>query len=104
MMRHEVILRISPDISREVIERTLREVIDLFQSIPGVERVRYGVSKAPNYRHAMLAVDLASELDLHRFGRHPQHTRALRLIGQLAESSAIGSYLVGSERHQGHQG
>ncbi len=104
MIRHEVILRISPDTSREVIERTLREVIDLFRGIPGVERVRYGVSQAPNYRHAMLVIDLANELALHRFGRHPQHARAVRLIGRLAESSAVGSYLVNSERRQGYQG
>jgi len=104
MIRHEVILRISPDTSREVIERTLREVIDLFRDIPGVERVRYGVSKAPNYRHAMLVIDLTNELALHRFSRHPQHARAVRLIGRLAESSAVGSYLVSSERRQGYQG
>jgi hypothetical protein len=104
MIRHEVVLRISPDTTLDVIERTLREVIDLFQGIPGVERVRYGVSKAPNYRHAMLVVDLASELALHRFGRHALHARAVRLIGWLAESSAVGSYVVSSERRHGHQG
>ncbi len=101
MIRHEVILRINPEVSGEAIERPLREVIGLFQEIPGVERVRYGVSKAPSYRHAMLVVDLVSELALHRFGRHPQHARAVRLIGRLAESSAVGSYIVSSERRQG---
>jgi hypothetical protein len=101
MIRHEVILRINPEVNREVIERTLREVIGLFQEIPGVERVRYGVSNAPSYRHAMLVVDLASELALHRFSRHPQHARAVRLIGRLAESSAVGSYVVSSERRHG---
>jgi len=101
MIRHEVVLRIRPEVAREVIERTLREVIDLFQGIPGVERVRYGVSNAASYRHAMLAVDLTNELALHRFGRHPQHARADRLLARLAESSAVGSYLVGSERRQG---
>ena len=100
MIRHEVILRIRPEISHETIERTLHEVIELFQGIPGVERVRYGVSQNPNYRHAMLVVDLANELMLHRFGRHAQYQRAARLIARLAESSTVGSYLVGSEHRQ----
>jgi hypothetical protein len=101
MIRHEVILRIRPEVSREVIERTLREVIDLLQGIPGVERVRYGVSNSASYRHALLAVDLSNELALPRVGRHASHARAVRLISRLAESSAVGSYLVGSERRQG---
>jgi hypothetical protein len=100
MIRHEVILRIRPEVNREIIERTLREVVELFQGIPGVERVRYGVSNAASYRHALLAIDLTNELALHRFGRHPQHARAVRLIGRLAESSAVGSYLVTSDRKQ----
>jgi hypothetical protein len=100
MIRHEVILRIRPELSRESIERTLHEVIEQYQGIPGVERVRYGVSKNPNYRHAMLVVDLANELALHRFGRHAQYQRAARLIARLAESSTVGSYLVGSEHRQ----
>ena len=45
-------------------------------------------------------VDLANELALHRFGRHAQYQRASRLIARLAESSAVGSYLVGSEHRQ----
>jgi hypothetical protein len=101
MIRHEVILRIRPEVNREIIERTLREVVELFEEVPGVERVRYGVSNAASYRHAMLAIDLANELALHRFTRHPQHARAVRLIGRLAESSAVGSYLVTSDRRQG---
>ncbi|HEX6541706.1 MAG TPA: Dabb family protein [Ktedonobacterales bacterium] len=99
MIRHEVILRIKPEISREVIDRTLGEVRGLLTGITGVERVRYGVNNAPAYRHAMLVVELSDEAALHRFARHPQHTRAVQRVSRLAESSAVGSYLVGSEHH-----
>lgn len=99
MIRHEVILRIKPEISREVVDRTLGEVRELLLSIAGVERVLYGVNNAPAYRHAMLVVEVTDEMALHRFARHPQHTRAVQRVSRMAESSAVGSYLVGSE-HQ----
>jgi hypothetical protein len=99
MIRHEVILRVKTGVSREVIDRNLREVRDLLVAIPEVERVRYGVNNAPAYRHALLVVDLPSEEALQRFGRHPQHARAVRLVNNLAESTAVGSYLVTSESH-----
>jgi hypothetical protein len=98
MIRHEIILRIPPDIKRETIESTLQEVRHLLENIPGVERVRYGINNAAAYRHALLAVDLTDELALHRFSLHPRHARAARLIAPLAESSAVGSYLISSER------
>lgn len=99
MIRHEVILRIKPGVTREVIERTLRDVHDLLIEIPGVERVRYGANKAPAYRHALVVADLVDEDALHRLGRHPQHARAVRLLSRMAESTAVGSYVAGSERH-----
>lgn len=101
MIRHEIILRIKPHVNREIIDRTLQEVREHLREIPGVERVRSGVNNTPAYRHAMLVIDLTDELALHRFGRHPQHARALRLIGRLAESSAVGSYHLGAEERQG---
>jgi hypothetical protein len=99
MIRHEVILRIKPEITREVIDRTLGEVRELLMSISGVERVLYGVNNAPAYRHAMLVVEVLDETALQRFTRHPQHRRAVLQVSRMAESSAVGSYLVGSE-HQ----
>ena len=99
MMRHEVILRIKPGVTREVIERSLRDVHNLLVEISGVERVRYGVNKAPAYRHALVVVDIVDEEALHRLNRHPQHARAVRLLNRIAESTAVGSYVVGSERH-----
>lgn len=99
MIRHEVILRIKPEITREVIDRTLGEVRELLMSISGVERVLYGVNNAPAYRHAMLVVEVTDEMALHRFARHPQHARAVQRVNSMAESSAVGSYLVGSEHH-----
>lgn len=98
MIRHEVILRVKPGISRESIDETMRQVSTLLQGVPNVTQVRYGVNNAPSYRHAMVVVDLPDEEALQRFGRHPQHARAVRLVGRLAESTAVGSYLVGSER------
>lgn len=98
MIRHEVIIRVKPDVNREVIDRTLRETYDLLCELPGVERVRYGVNNTPAYRHAMLVIDLTDEQALHRFGRHPQHARAVRLITRLAESQSVDSFLVRSER------
>jgi predicted DNA-binding protein len=100
MIRHEVILRVKQGVRREAIARTLQDVYDLLIAIPDVERVRYGVNKTPAYRHAMLVVDLPDEETLARFGRHPQHSRAVHLLTRLAESTAVGSYLVGSE-HRG---
>lgn len=97
MIRHEVILRIKPGVSREIIDRSLRDVHDLLKDIPGVERVRYGANNAPSYRHALLVVDLADEEALHRMVRHPQHARAVRVCSRLAESTAVGSYAVGFE-------
>jgi hypothetical protein len=98
MIRHEIILRIPPEIDREIIESTMQEVRHLFDGIAGVERVRFGINNAPAYRHAMIAVDLTDEPALHRFSLHPRHARAARLIARLAESSAVGSYLITSER------
>jgi hypothetical protein len=97
MIRHEVILRIKPDISQEFIARTLRDICVLLEQIPGVERVRRGINKAPAYRHALIVVDLTDEDALHRMMRYPQHARAVRLANRLAESTAVGSYAVGSE-------
>ncbi|HUY75955.1 MAG TPA: Dabb family protein [Ktedonobacterales bacterium] len=98
MIRHEVIIRFKPDLSREIIDRTLAEARSLLFEIPGVERIRSGVNNAPAYRHAMLVVELTDEGALHRFGRHPQHARAVRLINRLAESSCVGSFLIRSEQ------
>lgn len=101
MIRHEVILRIKLGVSREIIDETLRETYRLLIGIPGVERVRYGANNAPSYRHALIVVDLTDENALQRFGRHPQHARAVRLVSRLAESTAVGSYLIGSEKRRG---
>lgn len=98
MLRHEVILRIKPGFTRETIERTLRDAHDRIIEIPGVERVRYGVNKAPAYRHALVVIDLASEEALHRLVRHPLHARAVRLLNHMAESTAVGSYFADSKR------
>ena len=98
MMRHEVILRIKPGVTREVIERTLRDVHDLLVEIPGVERVRYGANNAPAYRHALVVVDLTDEEALHRLSHYPQHARAVRMLARMAESTAVGSYVAGTER------
>lgn len=97
MIRHEIILRIRPEISREIVERILREVSGLLRDMAGVERVRYGVNNTSAYRCAMLVVDLGNESALERMGRHPQHQRIIRRLRRLAESSAIESYVVGSE-------
>ncbi len=101
MIRHDIILRIKPGVSREVIDRTLRDVFDLLTAIPGVEKVRYGVNNAPAYRHVLIAIELPDEEALHRFGKHPLHARAVRYLSRLAESTAVGSYLVGSEPRRG---
>ncbi len=98
MIRHEVILRIRPEITRDRIDRTLREIRILIRQIEGVEGVRTGANKASTYRHAMIVVDLADETALVRFQRHPLHARAVRVIARMAESTAVGSYLVGSEQ------
>lgn len=98
MIRHDIIVRIKPGVSGEQIESALRDVRELIGNIPGVERVRYGTNTAAAYRHAMIAIDLTDETALHRFSRHPQSARALRLVNRLAESTAVGSYAVGSER------
>ena len=92
-------MRIKPGVTPEVIERTLRDVHDLLVEIPGVERVRYGMNKAPAYRHALVVVDLVDEEALHRLSRNPLHARAVRLLSRMAESTAVGSYVAGSERH-----
>ncbi len=97
VIRHEVILRIKPEIPRERIVRMLRDACALIDEIPGVESVRSGVNRAAAYRHAMIVVDLEDEIALQRFQRHPLHVRAVRLISRMTESSAVGSYLVGSE-------
>jgi hypothetical protein len=97
MIRHEVIIRVKPDVNRDAIESVLREAYELLADLPGVERVRYGVNNAAAYRHAMLVVELTDEQALHRFGRHPQHARAVRIINRLAESSSVGSFSVRSE-------
>lgn len=98
MMRHEVILRFKPDVRRETIDQMLREVNDLLRDIPGVKRIRYGTNNAPAYRHALIVVDLTDEEALNAMGRHPQHTRAIRLVNRLAESTAVGSYLTSERR------
>lgn len=98
MMRHEVILRFKPDVRRETIEKMLGEVNHLLKDIPGVRRIRYGTNNAPAYRHALIVIDLADEEALNAMGRHPQHTRAVRLLNRLAESTAVGSYLTSERR------
>jgi hypothetical protein len=98
VIRHEVIVRVRPEVARESIDRTLREVSQLLREIQGVASVRSGANDASAYRHALIVVDLADEVALHRFQRHPLHTRAVRLVGRMAESTAVGSYVVSSER------
>jgi Stress responsive A/B Barrel Domain len=94
MIRHEVILRIKPDVRREIIDEMLAEVYQLLKDIPGVEHIRYGANNAQAYRHALIVVDLTDEDALSSMGQHPQHMRAVRLVNRLAESTAIGSYLA----------
>ncbi len=100
VIRHEIILRIKPEIPRERIDQALREAREYMSEIPGVERVRSGVNNTAAYRHAMVAVDLDDESALHRFQRHPLHVRAIRILSRMAESTAVGSYLVGSRFHR----
>lgn len=97
MIRYEVIVRIKPGVERERIDETLAQVRQLIREITGVERVRTGANNAPEYRHAMVVVDLQHETALRRMQRHPLHTRAVRLMSRLAESTAVGSYLVASD-------
>ena len=99
MIRHEVIIRFKPAVRRDTIDRMLHEVYDLLVSIPSVDRVRFGVNNAPAYRHALIVVDVPDEDALNRFARHPMHARAVQMVHRLADSTATGSYLVGSERH-----
>ncbi len=97
MIRHDIIMRVKPGVSREQIESALRDVRGLVAEIPGVERVRYGVNNAPAYRHALVAIELTDENALHRFTRNQQTARALRIVNRLAESTAVGSYAVEPE-------
>ena len=98
MIRHEVILRIKPDVRREIIDEMLAEVYHLLKDIPGVEQIRYGANNAPAYRHALIVVDLTDEDALNAMGQHPQHLRAVRLVNRLAESTAVGSYQPSERR------
>jgi hypothetical protein len=100
VFRHEVILRIKSGVPREMIEQTLRQVAELIGQIPGVERVRTGTNNVASYRHAMIVVDLRDELALRCFQRHPLHVRAVHRFARLAEATAVGSYLVGSEHRR----
>ena len=97
MIRHEVIIRIKPDVSRDQIDRILRDIRALICQIDGIESVRMGVNNTTAYRHAMIVVAIESEIALQRFLRHPLHARAVRLAARMAESTAVASYLVGSE-------
>ena len=98
MICHEVIVRVKPGVPRERIDRALRQVRELIAEIPGVARVRTGANNTADYRHAMVVIELRDELALIRMQRHPLHTRAVRAMGQLAESTAAGSYLVTSDK------
>lgn len=100
MIRHEVILRIKPGVPREMIDGALRDICTLIKQIQGVESVRSGANNSSAYRHAMLVVDLKDEIALHRFQRHPLHARAIRVATRMAESTAVGSYIVSPE-HRG---
>jgi hypothetical protein len=97
VIRHEVILRIKPDTPRDRIDRTLAEIRALVRQIDGVTSVRTGANNAAAYRHALIVVDIEDEVALQRFQRHPLQARAVRLVARMAESTAVGSYLVGSE-------
>jgi hypothetical protein len=97
VIRHEVILRIKPEYPRDRIDRTLHEIRALLRQIDGIASVRTGANNAAAYRHALIVVDIENEIALQRFQRHPLHMRAVRLAGRIAESTAVGSYLVGSE-------
>lgn len=98
MICHEVIVRVKPGVPRERIDRALRQVRELIGEIPGVARVRTGANSAAEYRHAMVVIELRDEMALVRMQRHPLHARAVRAMGQLAESTAAGSYLVTSDK------
>ncbi|HEY7832886.1 MAG TPA: Dabb family protein [Ktedonobacterales bacterium] len=98
MIRHEVIIRVKPGVSRERIDQALRQARDLAAAIPGIERVRTGANNAPEYRHAMVVFELRDEMALHRMRRHPAHARAVRAMALLAESTAVGSYLITSDK------
>lgn len=99
MIRYEVIVRIKPGVPRASIDQALAHVRQLIGDIAGVERIRTGANNTPDYRHAMVVIDLQDEMAIQRMQRHPLHTRAVRTLGRLAESTAVGSYLVTSD-HQ----
>jgi hypothetical protein len=98
VIRHEVIVRVKPHMTRERVQQVLTEVSGLLYEIRGVERVRFGVNQAEAYRHAMLVVDIADEAALHRFQRHPMHVRSVHLLSRLAEATTVGSYMTSPER------
>src|SRR6185437_14533633 len=100
MIRHEVIVRVRSEVSGETVEQTALDAARLLGEVPGVERVRYGYSKSPANRHMMFVVDLIDEAALQRMPRHASHARAVRIVGRLADLTAVGSYLVGSEQGQ----
>jgi hypothetical protein len=99
MIRHEVILRMKAEITREMIDRTLGEVREQILNIEGVERVLFGVNNALAYRHVMFVVEVADTETLDRFSHGQPYAKAIRKLTRMAESSAVGSYLVGSKRH-----
>lgn len=98
MICHEVIVRVKPGVARERIDQALRQVRTLVGTVPGVERVRTGANNTPDYRHAMVVIELRDELALQRMRRHPAHARAVRAMALLAESTAVGSYLITSDK------
>ncbi|HEX9068234.1 MAG TPA: Dabb family protein [Ktedonobacterales bacterium] len=101
MVRHEVIIRFRPEINEEVSERVIMEVVTLLKDIPGVVSVRYGTNQTPDYRHLMLEVLVPSESALQRFGRHPLHVRALRLLSRITATSVVSNVEVGTEHRRG---
>ena len=64
MIRHEVIIRVKPDLNREVIDRTLRESYDLLIELPGVDHSFIGATPEakPYSRQAMATAKNAAQI------------------------------------------
>lgn len=94
MIRHEVLIKLRPDVPGDEVERALRALRALALSIPGVVRCRHACSRGPGSRHALLVVELASRRDLADYLAHPAHSAMMRRARPLIQDVSVVDYEV----------
>lgn len=97
-VNHIVLLKFKPGVAPEKIEGLFNEVLEMTESVPGIENYSAGTNNSPEglsqgYTHALL-MTFADAAARDAYLPHPEHERIRTLLLPEVESVAVFDYEV----------